>query len=346
MWNVIQVQAALYSPFTHLQCDSQKVVKDLLNPGVWSIFFAPDTGFVDYGFGTGLGDYMTLNELSLNKEWFTEICDHGGTAFSLKIKQKLHEEQTEFQTITIYETEKFGNLMTIDGFTMVSSRDNFLYHEMMSHPALFIHPAPKNVVIIGGGDCGTLREVLKHPGVESARQIEIDRRVTELSEQYFPELCESNNDPRAELSFIDGIKWMKEAKENSVDIVIVDSTDPVGPAEGLFTEDFYRDCIKALSPQGILIQQSESPLIHQKLIKEMREAMQRAGFNNVETLNFPQCIYPTGWWSATLASVETNLQDFREQDAINKKFATTYYNSAIHKAAMTAPAFFERAFSK
>ena len=286
-----------------------------------------------------LGDYMTLTD-----EWFTEICDDGGTAFSLKIKQKLHEEKTDYQTIAIYETEKFGNLMTIDGCTMVSTRDNFLYHEMMSHPALFIHPSPKKVVIIGGGDCGTLREVLKHPGVEKVWQIEIDRRVTELSEQYFPELCESNNDPRAELCFIDGIKWIKDAAENSLDLIIVDSTDPVGPAEGLFSEDFYRDCTRALGPQGILIQQSESPLIHQKLIREMREAMARAGFNNIETLNFPQCIYPTGWWSATLASVNCNLTAFREKDAGDKPFETTYYNAAVHKAAMTAPEFFKQAF--
>ncbi len=287
---------------------------------------------------------MTINDLSLNKEWFTEIFEDSGTAFSLKIKQKLHEEKTEYQTIAIYETEKFGNLMTIDGCTMVSSRDNFLYHEMMSHPALFIHPDPKKVVVIGGGDCGTLREVLKHPGVEKAWQIEIDRRVTELSEQYFPELCESNNDSRAELAFIDGIKWVQDAAADSIDIIIVDSTDPVGPAEGLFTEKFYRDCKKALGEKGVLIQQSESPLVHQNLIKAMRDAMSNAGFANIETLNFPQCIYPTGWWSATMASVGTNLKVFREKEAANKPFSTTYYNADIHKAAMTAPEFFKTAF--
>ncbi|WP_455375109.1 polyamine aminopropyltransferase [Kaarinaea lacus] len=282
--------------------------------------------------------------MTLNDEWFTEIFEDSGTAFSLKIKQKLHEEKTEYQSIAIYETEKFGNLMTIDGCTMVSSRDNFLYHEMMSHPALFVHPNPKNVVIIGGGDCGTLREVLKHPGVEKVWQIEIDRRVTELSEKYFPELCESNNDPRAELCFVDGIKWVQDAAADSIDIIIVDSTDPVGPAEGLFTEKFYRDCKKALGSQGILIQQSESPLVHQDLIKAMRDAMSNAGFVSTETLNFPQCIYPTGWWSATMASVDGNLKAFREQDAANKEFSTTYYNAAIHRAALTAPEFFKSIF--
>jgi len=289
-------------------------------------------------------DKQTSDKNGLGGDWFTEVFEDSGSAFSLKIKQKLHEEKTEYQTIAIYETEKFGNLMTIDGCTMVSSLDNFLYHEMMSHPALYIHPDPKNVLIIGGGDCGTLREVLKHPGVEKVWQIEIDRRVTELAQQYFPELCESNEDPRAELCFVDGIKWIQDAAAGSLDIIIVDSTDPVGPAEGLFTENFYRDCKKALTENGILIQQSESPLVHQKLIRQMRDAMKNAGFVSTETLNFPQCIYPTGWWSATMATVEGNLKVFREQDSVNKPFATKYYNADIHKAALTAPEFFKTLF--
>ena len=284
---------------------------------------------------------MIFDQDKLEKEWFTEIFEESGTAFSLKVKRKLHEEKTPYQTISIYDTEKFGKLMVIDGCTMVSTRDNFLYHEMMSHPALFAHPNPKRIVIIGGGDCGTLREVLKHQEVEKAWQIEIDKRVTELSEKYFPELCESNNDPRAELCFVDGIQWMKEASENSIDIIIVDSTDPVGPATGLFTEEFYRDCRKALADNGILIQQSESPLVHQQLIGDMRGAMKNAGFDKLATLTFPQCIYPTGWWSATMASVKTDLNKFREQDADIKSFSTSYYNSEIHKAALAMPEFFK-----
>ena len=280
--------------------------------------------------------------MTLDDNWFTEICNESGTAFSLKINQKLHEEKTQFQTIAIYDTEKFGNLMVIDGFTMVSSRDNFLYHEMMSHPVLFTHPDPRNVVIIGGGDCGTLREVLKHPGVAEARLIEIDQRVTQLSEQYFPELCESNNDPRAEISFIDGIQWMADAPANSIDIIIVDSTDPIGPAEGLFGEAFYRDCVRVLSGNGILVQQSESPLVHQNIIGDMYKAMKSAGFNERATLNFPQCIYPTGWWSATMASVSTPLNEFRKQAANEKGFETTYYNAEIHQGALAAPEFFKQ----
>ena len=277
-------------------------------------------------------------------QWFTEQVPAAGSAFSLKIKQKVHEEQSEFQHLEIYETETFGNLMVIDGCTMVSTRDNFFYHEMMSHPALYTHPNPKRVWIIGGGDCGTLREVLKHPSVEQAVQIDIDERVTRLAEIYFPELCESNNDPRADLKFIDGIKWVKDAAPNSVDIIIVDSTDPIGPALGLFSEDFYRDCFNCLSEKGMIVQQSESALFNMKLIGEMRNAMSTSGFGHLQTLFFPQCLYPSGWWSATIAG-KADLSSFREQDSVNKPFETVYYNVDIHKASLAQPEFFKKAFA-
>jgi spermidine synthase len=211
------------------------------------------------------------------QQWFDERHDYAGSSIGFRVNERLHAEQTPFQSIEIWDTTDWGKLMVIDGCTMVTTRDNFLYHEMMSHPALFTHPRARRVVIIGGGDCGTLREVLKHDEVESAIQVEIDERVTRLAEQYFPELCESNNDPRAQLLFIDGIKWMAECEPESLDIVIVDSTDPIGPAEGLFNEAFYRSCLKSLRHGGILVQQSESPLAHLPLLKNIRKAMKGAG---------------------------------------------------------------------
>jgi spermidine synthase len=229
---------------------------------------------------------------------------------------------------------------------MVTTRDNFFYHEMMSHPALFTHPRARRVVIIGGGDCGTLREVLRHDEVESAIQVEIDERVTRLAEQYFPELCESNNDPRAQLLFIDGIKWMAECEPESLDIVIVDSTDPIGPAEGLFNEAFYHSCLKALRHGGIVVQQSESPLAHLPLLKNIRKAMKNAGFQAQRTLTFPQPCYPTGWWSATLARKGVDLEDFRERGAEMKQFPTRYYNAEIHKAALAMPEFLREALEE
>jgi len=279
-----------------------------------------------------------------SSEWFTEEHFGTGSAFSLKIKRKLDEAQSPFQHHEIYETETFGNLMVLDGCTMVSTRDNFFYHEMMSHTALFTHPNPKKVWIIGGGDCGTLREILKHKTVEEAVQIDIDEIVTRMAEKYFPELCESNNDPRADLKFIDGIKWIKDAAPNSVDIIIVDSTDPVGPAEGLFNEAFYRGCFAALTENGILVQQSESPLLHLELLKDMRNAMSASGFASLQTIYFPQCIYPSGWWSATMAG-KSALNGFREQDSTNKAFETEYYNVEVHKGALAQPEFVKRAFN-
>jgi len=187
-----------------------------------------------------------------------------------------------------------------------------------------------------------LKEVLKHPEVESVVQIEIDERVTRLAERYFPGLCASNNDPRAQLLFIDGIQWVKDAAEASVDIIIVDSTDPVGPAEGLFNAAFYRECLRCLRPDGILAQQSESPLFHLELIESMHKTMRAAGFPFTRTLFFPQFIYPSGWWSGTLAG-KGELSFFREEEARAKPFDTCYYNAEIHRAAFVAPEFFRRA---
>jgi spermidine synthase len=276
------------------------------------------------------------------KNWFTEVYPKHGSALSIEVGAKLHEEQSAFQHLEIFDTPWLGKLMVIDGCTMVSDRENFLYHEMMTHQTLFTHPNPKRVWIIGGGDCGSLKEVLKHPGVERATQIEIDERVTRLAEQYFPDLCASNNDPRAELLFIDGIQWVKDAADHSVDVIIVDSTDPVGPAEGLFNQAFYTQCLRCLAPDGILAQQSESPLFHLDLIGAMHQTMRSAGFTATRTFFFPQFIYPSGWWSGTMAS-KGSLDGFREQDARNKPFETRYYNADIHRAALVAPEFFRKA---
>lgn len=277
--------------------------------------------------------------MSLDKTWFTEAVEATGTAFSLKLGEKLVEEQTPYQKIEIYKTETFGYLMTIDGCTMVSTRDNFLYHEMMSHPALNSHPSPQTVVIVGGGDCGTLREVLKHPEVKKATQVEIDERVTRLAEQYFPELCEKNNDPRATLFFGDGIQWMKDVEPGSIDLIIIDSTDPVGPAEGLFGRKFYVDCLRALKPDGLLAQQSESPLLHLELLREMHATMRVAGFAQTHLITFPQPLYPSGWWSGSIAKKSAAPLVERLDAVAIAALDTLFYNVDTHRAAFAVPNF-------
>lgn len=274
--------------------------------------------------------------------WMYENFEPSGSAIGYRITRKLDEVQSPFQKIEIYQSTDWGNLMLIDGAMMLTTRDNFLYHEMMSHPALFTHADPRHVVIIGGGDCGTLREVLRHPGVERAVQCDIDEQVTRMAEKWFPELCESNGDPRAQLLFDDGVAYMANCAPGSVDIVIVDSTDPVGPAEGLFNKAFYESCFRALKDDGILVQQSESPLVLLDLIKEMRAEMGKAGFTTFKTLPFPQPCYPTGWWSCTLARKGGGF-DFREGEARAKPFASRYYSADIHRAALVAPPFVAQA---
>jgi len=277
-------------------------------------------------------------------QWFTEFFDSEGTGFSLRINSKLEQIQSPYQKIEIYDTDTFGKLMVIDGCVMLTTRDNFLYHEMMTHPALYTHGTPKKVVIIGGGDCGTLKEVLRHKNVQDVWQIDIDEQVTRLSEKYFPELCAANDDPRAHIQFEDGVKFIQEIEAGSIDLIIVDSTDPVGPAEGLFKQSFFEDCYKALAQGGILVQQSESPLLHIKtIIRDLHTNMTAAGFSSVNTLPFPQPVYPSGWWSCTMAGKEKRVTSFDETAAENKSFSTEYYNAGIHRGALTLPEFMRRA---
>ncbi len=285
---------------------------------------------------------MTLTD----SEWFTEVYTPQGSAFALKITQKCFDEQSPYQRVQVYATETFGHLMVIDGCIMLTERDNFLYHEMLAHPVIYSHPHPKRVLIIGGGDCGTLREVLKHAEVESVIQVDIDETVTRAAQLYFPILCESNHDPRAQLHFADGIAWIRDAAANSYDVIIVDSTDPVGPAEGLFAEPFFRACWNALDHNGLLVQQSESPLYHlQSVIQPLYRGLKNAGFKAIQTLHFPQCVYPSGWWTATLAS-KTEAIHIRESAAATLPFTTEYYSLAIHRAALVMPEFVRRALSE
>ena len=279
--------------------------------------------------------------MALDNSWFTEVYDKDGSAFSLKVKAKLLDEKTPYQHLEIYDTEEWGKLMVLDGCVMLTSRDNFFYHDMLAQPAMHWHPNPENVVIIGGGDCGSLREVLRHNGVKSAMQIEIDEAVTRSAEKYFPELCERNNDPRATLAFIDGVDWMKKQPDASIDVMLIDSTDPIGPAEALFGPEFLQDVFRVLKPGGILAQQSESLFYHLPLISELRSTLKTAGFVDCQTLPFPQAVYPSGWWSVTLARKGDEFGDIREAG-----LQCEYYSKAIHQAAQVLPPFAAKALGQ
>lgn len=212
--------------------------------------------------------------------------------------------------------------MTLNGLTKLTSRDNFIYHEMMSHPALYNHQNPKDVAIVGGGDCGALKEVLKHDTIKTVTQVELDERVTRVSEQYFPELCEGSSDPRTRLLFEDASVWMQNAEAGSLDVIILETIDPIGQAKGLFQEPFYRDCLNALREGGIVVAQSESPLMDLELLVDLRAEMHKAEYAEIQTIQFPVATYPSGWWTATMARKGQKFGDFREQMARHKPFDT------------------------
>lgn len=192
--------------------------------------------------------------------WFTEkqTPTHGITS---KIKETLHTEQTEFQKLDMIETEQFGTMLVLDGMVMTTDVDEFVYHEMVTHVPLFTHPNPKKVLVVGGGDGGAIREVLKHPSVEKAVLVEIDGKVIEYSKQYLPNIAGELDNPRVDVQVADGFMHIIEHK-NEYDVIMVDSTEPVGPAAKLFERGFYQGIFEALTEEGIFVAQTDNPWFH------------------------------------------------------------------------------------
>lgn len=272
--------------------------------------------------------------------WYRDTWAPQDCYLSFAIREHLHHQRTSFQVLDVFETQSFGTVMTLDGIIQLTDRDNFIYHEMMAHVALFCHRNPRRVLIVGGGDCGVLQQVLQHPQVQQLTLVELDEAVTEAALRFFPELCTKNNDPRATLLFQDAVQWVARAEPGSVDVCIVDSTDPLGQAERLFGPAFYRDCQRMLADGGILVVQSESPLLHGDVVQSVRQGQREAGFSTVRTMTFPQPTYPSGWFSATLAGKNINLEHLREEaEEAAHTMQLRYYNAAVHQAAFALPSF-------
>lgn len=200
--------------------------------------------------------------------WFTEhqTKDFGIT---MKVNKTLHTEQTEFQKLDMVETAEWGNMLLLDGMVMTSIKDEFVYHEMMSHVPLFTHPNPEQVLVVGGGDGGVIREVLKHPSVKKATLVEIDGKVIEYSKKYLPEIAGELDNERVEVKVDDGFMHIATS-ENQYDVIMVDSTEPVGPAVNLFTKGFYAGIAKALKEDGIFVAQTDNPWFKADLIREVQ----------------------------------------------------------------------------
>ncbi len=266
--------------------------------------------------------------------WYTEK-QTAAAGITLKIRRTLAAERTPFQDLAVLDTEQFGRMLVLDGMVQTTLNDEFIYHEMITHVAMFTHPAPRHVAVIGGGDGGVIREVLKHPSVEKAVLVEIDGRVVETCRELLPEIAGSLADPRVEVRIEDGIRHMKE-HQGAYDVVLVDSTEPVGAAVGLFSSEFYSDIYGCLREDGVLVAQTESPFYNKDLIRRSFAAI--ADLFPITRLYLASIpTYPSGLWSFTLGS--KNCDPLLVPAERFHNLATRYYTPGLQKAAFSLPRF-------
>ncbi|WP_152395694.1 polyamine aminopropyltransferase [Paenibacillus guangzhouensis] len=268
--------------------------------------------------------------------WYTEkqTESYGITA---KVKQTFVTEKTDFQDLAMIDTEEFGRMLVLDGMVMTTIKDEFVYHEMVAHPALYTHPNPKHVLVVGGGDGGVIREVLKHPQVEKAVLVEIDGKVIEYSKKYLPEIAGELDNPRVEVIVGDGFMHIHEAKDK-YDVVMVDSTEPVGPAAPLFERGFYQGIFEALKEDGIFVAQTDNPWFKADLIQKVNKDVKEIfPIVRVFAANVPT--YPSGLWTFTMGSKKYDPLEVDETQI--PEIDTKYYSPRLHKAAFALPKFVE-----
>lgn len=271
--------------------------------------------------------------------WYTENhTDH--VKFSMKIKEHIYTEKTPLQQLDIFETYEFGKLMTLDGLVMITEKDEFIYHDMIVHVAMATNLEIKKVLVIGGGDGGTVRELTRYPQIEKIDMVEIDEAVTRACQKYIPLTASKLEDPRVTLYFEDGIEFVKN-KKMEYDLIIVDSTDPIGPGEGLFTVEFYRNCYDLLTEIGILINQNESPyyLANAREMKRANSKIKKI-FPICEVYQYNIPTYPSGHWLFGFSSKKFHpVKDYVPTKWVELNIQTKYYNPDIHIGAFALPTY-------
>ena len=273
--------------------------------------------------------------------WYDETFeDH--TRLGLRVSETLFSGQSAYQHVEVIDTVGFGRVLVIDNVFMTSEYDEFLYHEMLVHPALVTAPSVERVLVIGGGDGGTVREVLRHRDVKECVMIEIDELVVDVSKRYLPGIGTSWDDPRLDLRFIDGIDYVKNSDDEKYDVILLDGTDPVGPGAVLFDDSFYRACKRMLAENGVMALQSESPLLMMDLFLDVQRKL-RPLFSEVHPYLGPVPLYGTGTWSWTWCSdTGEPLRPVQErQEAIVE--GSKAYNAELHQAIFALPNYVQRA---
>lgn len=274
--------------------------------------------------------------------WFSEQHTPN-VRLSIRTDRQIYSAQSEFQRIDVFDSPEFGRFLTLDGYMMLTQKDEFIYHEMIVHVPMAVHPNPRNILVIGGGDGGVVRELCRYEDIASIDLVEIDPLVIEVSRKYLPFTACSLDAPRVHIHYEDGVKYVRH-QQDAYDLIIVDSTDPFGPGEGLFTKEFYGSCFQALRADGIMVNQHESPFY-----PDDATAMQRAHkricesfpISRVYQANIPT--YPSGHWLFGFSSKQYHpTVDIRAAAWNALGLATRYYNTNLHLGCFYLPTYVER----
>lgn len=271
--------------------------------------------------------------------WFTEYwTDNVSISFKVKEVKKF---KSKYQEIAVLETLEFGKMLVLDGLVQTTEKDEYIYHEMISHPALLLHKNPKKVLVIGGGDGGTVREILKHSSVEEVHLCEIDEEVILTAERYFPSISYGLKNPKVKIFIEDGNKYLEE-RVNYYDVIIMDNSDPIGASEILFKREFYSKVKNSLKKDGIMLAQTESPILQREYFKNAVSEIKQV-FKNTKVYLAYIPTYPSGMWSFSIASNEANIENLDLVDKTKiEKLNTKYFNKDIFYSLYTLPEFVKR----
>jgi len=274
--------------------------------------------------------------------WYFEYYTGNNVGLFMKINRMIYSGQSDIQRIDIFENPDLGVVFSLDGITMTTEKDEFMYHEMLAHVPMFLHPNPKKVLIIGGGDGGTLREVLKHDSMEKAVLCEVDGLVIEAARKYLKQTSCGFDDPRTEIVIANGAEYVRKFK-NEFDVIIIDSTDPTAGQGGhLFTEEFYQACYDALKEDGVFSAETEDPFYDIGWFKLAYKRISKVFPITKVYLGF-MTTYPSGMWSYTFASKGIDpIKDFNPEKVKNFNKELKYYNEEVHVASFALPNFVKK----
>ncbi|CDK24592.1 unnamed protein product [Kuraishia capsulata CBS 1993] len=285
---------------------------------------------------------MSLSHPTIKDGWFAEISDTmwPGQAMSLRVKKILHVEKSKYQDVLVFESTDYGNVLVLDGVIQATERDEFSYQEMIAHLALNSHPNPKKVLVVGGGDGGVLREIVKHSCVEEAVLCDIDETVIKVSKKYLPEMSKSYEHPKVSVHIGDGFKFLADYK-NTFDVIITDSSDPEGPAESLFQKPYFELLNEALTEKGVITTQAENIYLHLQIIKDLKKAC-KSVFPVSEYAYVTIPTYPSGQIGFMVCSKDASAdvsKPLRSFSPEEEKKLLKYYNKDIHEASFVLPTF-------